>query len=181
MRAISFLLCACSVALIGADVAPQIKSSRVREAASLYSKQVARAEEDCNDRILKARRSYRDALVQAQGLAVKSGDLDEANAIRDEIRGLDEQTGSGAGDFSIIEARWGVKGKWSDFTKIAQSHVAGDALPTLDGLADPAVGQQKTIVIKAVYGGRPLVLICDTGNPLQAFFLGKPPRGAEPR
>lgn len=173
------VVCVGTLMLVSAE--PAIKNSKAREAAALYEKQVERAEQDCHDRILRAQRAYRDALVQAQGQAVRAGDLDDANAIRETIRELDEHVRVEGGGLTIAEARWGVNGKWSDFTRAAQARVIGDALAGLGNVPDPAVGQFKSIVIRGTYGGKPFVFVCDTGNPLKEFYLGRPPQGGTPK
>ncbi|MDB5293560.1 MAG: hypothetical protein JWL69_4801 [Phycisphaerales bacterium] len=173
------LICAC---LSGADSSnpPPFKSYKAKDARAFFDAEMKKADEEYAAKSLKAMKTYRDALVQAKAIATKSGDLDDANAIQATIKRLDESMSDDAAPAKtrsalvINKARWGSGAKWEDVTKLAQSKVENGALKPMGALPDPVFGQQKTLVMEGLYGGRPFMIVYNTADPQGNFYFGRP-------
>jgi hypothetical protein len=173
------LICAC---LVGADAPepPTFKSPKARDGRTLFDAEMKSADEEYAAKALKSMKTYKDTLLQAKGIATRSGDLDDANAIQATIKHLDEDMadvtaqGKAKGVLTITKVQWGSETKWVDVTKLAQANVQNGALRPMGPLPDPASGKDKTLVMEGIYGGRPFMIVYNTADSQGDFYFGKP-------
>ena len=152
--------------LLGAGELPSFKALKARDATAAYEKEMKKAEEEYARRAAAARKNFREALVVAKGVAMKKGDLDDANKMQGQIEQLAKELGEPPAPgkrpepvLVVHSARYGAGQKWADVTEIVQSHVRDGVLAeSYDHIPDPVPGYRKTLIIEGTFGGKEFVL-----------------------
>jgi hypothetical protein len=151
-----------------AEPAPLPKSAVARDAMTVANREIDRANEERNTKVMAALKNYRAALEGAKTAAMKNMDLEEAARVQEEVKRVDqdlkERGGRGAANANpklvITKARFGVRDKMWDITEVTQAKVKDDVFANpYEGVNDPAFGQVKTMVIEGTYGGLPFTLV----------------------
>lgn len=175
-------VCVALVALLlGAAEPSPFNALKARDAATAYEKEMRRAEEEYTRRAATARKTFREALVVAKGVAMKKADLDDANRMQAQIELLTKELGEPpppgrAPDPVLVvrSARYGAGQKWADVTEIVRSHVrAGTLVESYDHIPDPVSGYRKTLIIEGTFGGKEFILHDSESHKLT---FGQPPR-----
>ena len=168
------------VALLGAAEPLSFKALKARDAAAAYEKDMRKAQEEYDRRAAAARKAFRDALTVAKAVAMKKGDLDDANRMQAQIEQLTKELGEppprGTPQAPVLEvrsARYGAGQKWADVTELVQSHVRdGMLVEGYDNMPDPVPGYRKALIIEGTFGGTEFVL---TDSESHKLTFGQPP------
>jgi hypothetical protein len=172
---------ALSVGFLAMAATPVFKNNKAKEAKQAYEEEVKKAETEFGTRILAAKRNYRARLEAAKGLAMKAGDLDDANNIAAELKKVEQEIKDNSAPAGISRGlvirrvMHGIGEQWADVTDVVRNRISNEAL-SLDDLPDPAVGRSKTTVVEGSYGGREFVLSFNDGggDPRKTFVFGQP-------
>lgn len=143
---------------------------------------IGEAGDDYRLRVLKAKRTYREALLAARQSAMKTASLDEANSLDAEIKNVDgELQSAGSTDLPsvstalvITKAQYGIEGHWLDITKLLNSQIHQGRIQSVVDLTDPASGVAKTAIINGTLGGKKFTLQFPEQFPLNHLIFGAP-------
>jgi hypothetical protein len=168
------------------DVNPQGRAFTTQSALAARgtcNRDIGEALDEYRLRVLKAKRTYRDALLVAKQAAMKNTNLDEANAVDAEVRNVDLElqavastdAPSPGGPLVITHAQYGIEGHWLDITKLMNSQIHQGRIESVTDLSDPASGMAKMTVIYGTIGGKKFTLQFPEQFPLNHLIFGVPP------
>jgi hypothetical protein len=161
---------------------PAFKTPAALEARAACARATNKARDEYRQHVLKAKRAYRDALVEAKKAVMKAGDLDEANALQAELKMAEKDMAAiptlppphPGPDLVIRHATYGAGERQEDVTRALNLQVRDGRIDEVPGLADPAPGVLKTMVIEGAYGGANFVLNITESFPVQHLKFGRP-------
>ena len=162
---------------------PTFKTESTWEARAASVRAIERAQADYRQQVLKAKQKYRDALQQAKAAAMKSGNLDEANAVQAELAQVEKDI-RGIPDLStpqmapppeliIRRASYGVEGRATDIAQLMNTQIRNGRIDSVNP-PDPASGVVKSVKIEGTYGGYDFVLSFPENFPLHHLVFGRP-------
>ena len=168
--------------------APPFKSGNALEARSAYVRAMNKARDDYRQHILKAKRVYRDSLNEAKQAAMKTGNLDEANAVQAELKIVDTEIAAIpnlpppdiAPELVIRRARYGADQRQEDITRSLNAQIQDGRIDNVPVVPDPAPGTIKSVVIEGTYGGVDFVLAFPESFPLHHLRFGRPTNPTDP-
>ncbi len=146
------------------------KSPAAVKARDEYDAAVKKLEEDYQAKVALLKTAYLKGLETAREAALVGKNLDEAQRISAVQKDLGEELPPKA-TFQVVAAWYGWKDKWLDVTPTIRKLVQGGELRMKKagelgaGIADPAFGQSKSVVV--VYRHKGVLRVAVTGDTSQ--------------
>jgi hypothetical protein len=149
-------------------------SPAAKAAKAKFDKAAAELHKRHAQEAAELRQVYVRELTAARAEALKANNLEEAQRIvaaikeqEEALKAPESEPGPG-GRLVVITARYGADERWTDVTKQVRSLVRGNrlAIPSVEGLPDPAFGVRKALVIVYSVDGSVQTEIRGDGQPV---------------